>query len=264
MPPPQNSLVKYSTPTLVSTTKEVKTKPPTKPIPPQSPVSIRRATHTKAGTPTRSSESPLKKSSKVPSDTTTEDILNSILPPKEWTEDGQLWIQYVSSTPATRLDVINLQDHLDLRLQQRQARETGICPVREELYAQCFDELIRQITINCAERGLLLLRVRDEARMTIAAYQTLYESSIAFGIRKALMAQQKNLENERDISQLESDTRDLHSQIEELATRCEVVVRREEEKKEAEETRHREETDQLRSINDKLKANLESALSTSN
>jgi hypothetical protein len=52
-----------------------------------------------------------------------------------------------------------------------QARETGICPVREELYAQCFDELIREVTINCAERGLLLLRVRDEMRMTIAAYQ---------------------------------------------------------------------------------------------
>lgn len=52
-----------------------------------------------------------------------------------------------------------------------QARETGICPIREELYAQCFDELIRQVTINCAERGLLLLRVRDEMRMTTAAYQ---------------------------------------------------------------------------------------------
>lgn len=60
--------------------------------------------------------------------------------------------------------------------------------MREELYAQTFDELIRQITISCAERGLLLLRVRDEARMTVAAYQTLYESSIAFGMRKALMA----------------------------------------------------------------------------
>jgi len=33
------------------------------------------------------------------------------------------------------------------------------------------DELIREVTINCAERGLLLLRVRDEMRMTIAAYQ---------------------------------------------------------------------------------------------
>lgn len=70
--------------------------------------------------------------------TQTEDILNSILPPREWTDEGQLWMQYVSSNPATRLDVINLQEQLDQRLQQRQARETGICPVREELYAQTF------------------------------------------------------------------------------------------------------------------------------
>ena len=42
---------------------------------------------------------------------------------------------------------------------------------RRELYAQCFDELIRQSTINCTERGLLLLRVRDELRMTLHAYQ---------------------------------------------------------------------------------------------
>ena len=48
-----------------------------------------------------------------PGITQTEDILNSILPPREWTEDGQLWVQYVSSTPATRLDVINLQVKLD-------------------------------------------------------------------------------------------------------------------------------------------------------
>ncbi len=38
--------------------------------------------------------------------------------------------------------------------------------------------------------GLLLLRVRDELRMTLHAYQTLYESSIAFGVRKALQAEQ--------------------------------------------------------------------------
>jgi dynein light intermediate chain len=46
-----------------------------------------------------------------------------------------------------------------------EARETGICPIREELYSQVYDEVIRQITINCAERGYLLLRVRDEMRM---------------------------------------------------------------------------------------------------
>lgn len=109
-------------------------------------------------------------------------------------------MRYVSPTPATRVDVINLQDDLDKKLQSRQARETGICPIREELYSQCFDELIRQITINCAERGFLLVRVRDEIKMTIQAYQTLYESSIAYGMRKALMAEQKKNEMQTNIT----------------------------------------------------------------
>lgn len=61
------------------------------------------------------------------------------------------------------------------------------------------DELIRQMTINCAERGLLLLRVRDEIRMTIASYQTLYESSIAFGMRKALSAEQTKADMEAKV-----------------------------------------------------------------
>ena len=64
----------------------------------------------------------------------------------------------------------------------------------------CLDELIRQVTINCAERGLLLLRVRDEIRMTIAAYQTLYESSVAFGMRKALQAEQGKADMEKKVS----------------------------------------------------------------
>lgn len=99
-----------------------------------------------------------------------EDYLNSILPPREYSDAGQLWVQYVSPIPATRLDVIILQEELDKKLQERQARETGICPIREELYSQAFDELIRQVTINCAERGFLLVRVRDEIKMTIQAY----------------------------------------------------------------------------------------------
>ena len=64
------------------------------------------------------------------------------------------------------------------------------------------DELIRQVTINCAERGLLLLRVRDEIRMTIAAYQTLYESSVAFGMRKALQSEQGKSDMERKVNEL--------------------------------------------------------------
>jgi dynein light intermediate chain len=145
--------------------------------------------------------------------TRNEDYLNSILPPREYTKEGSLWVKYVSPTPATRVDVINLQDSLDHKLQSRQARDTGICPIREELYSQCFDELIRQITINCAERGFLLVRVRDEIKMTIQAYQSLYESSIAYGMRKALMSEQKKNEMQTNITQLRQACDELENEV---------------------------------------------------
>lgn len=130
---------------------------------------------------------------------------------------------------------------MDSTLQARQARETGVCPVREELYAQCFDELIRQITINCAERGLLLLRVRDEARMTISSYETLYESSIAYGIRKALLAEHRKMELDAKIKQLSVQKRELTQQVDTLRRTIESTIARAEEKREADEKHHIEE-----------------------
>lgn len=195
-----------------------------------------------------------------PGKSQTEDILNSILPPKEWTDEGQLWVQYVSSTPATRLDVINLQEKLDQQLQQRQARETGICPVREELYAQTFDELIRQVTVNCAERGLLLLRVRDEMRMTISAYQTLYESAVAFGMRKALQTEQGKNEMEARIQTLEGDVKDLERQVHEWKLKCEAIEKRETERRDSDAKKHKEEVQYLENFAKQLKSQLEAFL----
>ena len=133
--------------------------------------------------------------------------------------------------------------------------------MREELYAQCFDELIRQITINCAERGLLLLRVRDEIRMTIAAYQTLYESSIAFGMRKALMAEYKKTELESNVKQLESEREELSNQVADLTQRCEDIATKEVERRAADEAKHTEDVEKLKGYNLQLKTNLETMLS---
>ena len=74
-----------------------------------------------------------------------------------------------------RDDIKNLTRALDSKLYERQAKDNGICPVREELYCQCFDELIRQVTISSKERGLLLHRIKEEIKMTISAYQMLYQ-----------------------------------------------------------------------------------------
>ena len=93
-----------------------------------------------------------KKAGKKPSQLA--EVLHAILPARQYMAgDGMLLQQHVSPTPSSREDVINPQMKLDERLQERQARENGICPVREELYAQCFDELIRQVTIESPERG---------------------------------------------------------------------------------------------------------------
>ncbi|NXT24901.1 IDLC protein, partial [Syrrhaptes paradoxus] len=182
-----------------------------------------------------------------------QEILNAVLPPREWEEGPLRWVQEVSSAPTTRLDVVHLQEQLDLRLQQRQARETGICPVRRELYAQCFDELIREVTINCAERGLLLLRVRDEIQMTIAAYQTLYESSVAFGMRKALQAEQGKSDMEKRIAELEEEKQELQRQVSEEKARCDAIEKRENEKRQIEEKKHTEEVQFLKRTNQQLK-----------
>ncbi|CAL8353597.1 unnamed protein product [Arctogadus glacialis] len=178
-------------------------------------------------------------------------------PLREWAEAGQLWVQQVSSTPCTRSDVVQLTDQLDALLGRRQARETGICPVRRELYGQCFDELIRQVTINCAERGVLLLRIRNEIRMTVAAYQTLYESSMAFGVRKALLAEQGKSDMETRLRELELEKQDLEHQLSEQKARCEAVEKRELEIRQTEERKHGEEIQFLKRTNQQLKAQLE-------
>uniref|UniRef100_A0A8C8EB21 Axonemal dynein light intermediate polypeptide 1 n=1 Tax=Otus sunia TaxID=257818 RepID=A0A8C8EB21_9STRI len=187
-----------------------------------------------------------------------QELLNAILPPREWEEENQRWVQEVSSAPSTRLDVVHLQEQLDLRLLQRQARETGVCPVRRELYGQCFDELIREVTINCAERGLLLLRVRDEIQMTIAAYQTLYESSVAFGMRKALQAEEGKSNMEKRIAELEEEKRELERQVSEEKAKCEAIEKRESERQQIQEQKHAEEVQFLKRTNQQLKAQLES------
>lgn len=184
-----------------------------------------------------------------PGTTRNEDYLNSILPPREYTEGGQLWVRYVLPTPATRVDVINLNEKLDRKIQHRQARETGICPIREELYSQCFDELIRQITINCAERGFLLVRVRDEIKMTIQAYQTLYESSIAYGMRKALMAEQKKNEMQTNITQLRQACEELESEVVRLEEEIVNIVQKDEDDNKREQKAHEDQVDYLKALN---------------
>ncbi|RKO98182.1 hypothetical protein CXG81DRAFT_23968 [Caulochytrium protostelioides] len=253
---PPFSLVKYDNPVLVSRVdsgKAVSTGAPNSPA--------KGGVAALPGTPGAKKLPPVTDKGRVKTASQTEEILTSILPSREWEENNQLWVQKVSSTPATRLDVAILQEQLDQALQKRQAKETGICSIRRDLYNQTFDELIRQVAISCQERGLLLLRVRNEIRMTLAAYQTLYESSVAFGMRKALYSEQAKVDQSQKIVQLEAEKVTMEHTIAELRAKCEGIEKREMERRAMDERKHSEEIAFLKKTNLQLKTQLEGILS---
>ncbi len=130
------------------------------------------------------------------------DTLNKILPPKKVKTGDQMWVQYVSCNPVTRAEVVNLSDNLKKHLELDGARMNGVCPIRERLYDECFHELIRQITINCLERGILLMRIKNETAMTINTYKILYESCITYGMRTYISAEKEKNINTKKIYRL--------------------------------------------------------------
>ena len=182
----------------------------------------------------------------------TADILQSVIPAREWEENGQKWVQLPSSSPATRLDAINLQEQLDSQLKGRRARDSGVCPVRQELYAQGFDELIREVTVESPERGVLMLRVRDDLKQTIDAYRTMFESSISFGTRKSLQADQGKAELVDRISELNSRVEALEQENQELQSHCEEVAKFEKEKGKEEKMKFDEEMKYLKNSNNQV------------
>ena len=110
---------------------------------------------------------------------------------------------------------------LESQMKVRNAKEQGICSIREELISECLDELIRQITINCLQRGDLLNSIKDQINEVINYYQKLYESCMAFEMRKVLIDQKKkkkllnkseNLQGE--INNLEQVIRDKEQEFE--------------------------------------------------
>ena len=136
-------------------------------------------------------------------------FIDSILPPKQIIENSLIFYQFVSCNSAIVNNVIKLSNQLNYQLKIRGAHETGTCTIREELYDECFDEIIRQVTVGCLQRGDLLNRMKLELLHEREYYKKLYESVIAFSLRKVLQEKKK-------LNQLIQKEEELNSEIEAL------------------------------------------------
>ena len=86
---------------------------------------------------------------------------------REYEEEDVTYIQCVSAQPASRFDVITLQEQLDRRMAERKARESGICVVREQLYGQCFSE-----TPHCCLPAAICCRACLEPCVYVAEFNS--------------------------------------------------------------------------------------------
>lgn len=98
-----------------------------------------------------------------------------------------------------------------------------------------------------------MLRVRDEMRMTIEAYQALYCSSIAFGMRKSLHAEQGKSDLQQEVERLKEEKTNVEHQLIDLRQKAEQAERRAAELRAAEDKKHAEEIAFLKKTNAQLK-----------
>eukprot|EP00658_Telonema_sp_P-2_P052660 TRINITY_DN408_c0_g1_i2.p2 TRINITY_DN408_c0_g1~~TRINITY_DN408_c0_g1_i2.p2 ORF type:complete len:101 (-),score=37.56 TRINITY_DN408_c0_g1_i2:205-507(-) len=96
--------------------------------------------------------------------------------------------------------------------------------------------------------------------MTVAAYQGLYESSVAYGMRKALRSEQLKAELNKRTKEVEMQKLDLTHRVEELKQFCEETAKGFADNQTALEKKNSDELQQLKKINAALKAELEEYL----
>jgi dynein light intermediate chain len=77
--------------------------------------------------------------------------------------------------------------------------------------------------------------------MSVDAYNILYESSITFGVRKQLQAEQGRADLEETVNELEAAKKALETQVAELRNKVEVIEKRSAERKALEDKKRKEE-----------------------
>ena len=90
----------------------------------------------------------------------------------------------------------------------------------------------------------------------------MYESSIAYGMRKALMAEQGKNEMNQNIQELEAACKEHDQDIKMYQEQIEDIIKKDAEKSERDEKAHRDQVQYLNDLNTDYKQELETLLST--
>lgn len=155
-------------------------------------------------------------------------ILYALFPPimVPLPETNEAAVQFVSTTQASREEVVMLHDKLIERLEKRYARPSGYCPIRREIYDDVLCELIRQLTLEEPARGVLLQRLKDEAHKSLKVHSDLAHRAEYFSSRKLLSCSEGIKEMEETVAGLQSDIAGLQIRLHALDQHRRAVERK--------------------------------------
>jgi len=173
-------------------------------------------------------------------------VIDSFIKPRTWVDGNVQWVQHASPFPAARIDCSNTRSKLHRLSKELGARPTGICPVRSRLHSECFLEVIRQVTAECWERGLLLLRQFRERVEMQKSHRELFESRVGYAFRLALKGEK---DTAAMVTQIESHKKrivELQHEEETLKQNCEQLSKSAEEQLLVDEKRFNDEINALK------------------
>ncbi|CAF2043062.1 unnamed protein product [Rotaria magnacalcarata] len=130
-----------------------------------------------------------------------------------------------STIPSTKSDLNHLQERFHGMLYKEQALEIGLCEKRRRIYNDLFDELIRIITLQCTERGILLARIKNEYLQWMNTYEELYASGMAYALRQYLCKTEEKQKCDHVIQELEYECQQLQNEIDKESKRFEKITK---------------------------------------
>lgn len=183
-------------------------------------------------------------------------LLSILVPPRVSVRDGgRKVVEYASANPSTRFQVLQLQDSLNATLVARQARTSGLCPIRAAVFHDLFSELIRQVAVDSPSRGVVLSRLRDELEMREEGYRVLCDSGVRFGALKAHGNFAANAAASPEMAELKLK---LSGELEKVKRELELEKRAQSERRATQFKRRTEETEFLKAQGNNLEKFLDS------
>lgn len=135
------------------------------------------------------------------------DALSSLFDQKRINPRGLAHLERKTANPkkAAKESIRQIAGKIETLLVEENCKPEGLCPTKRAIYDEAFNEVIRQITLESGERGVLLADVKSQIDYALNEFESLFQSAGVFTSRRQVMAEKdlKSVEEERRVLEQE-------------------------------------------------------------